>query len=74
MTTNERRAERATVACDAYAEFKNEDPADPTTITDLIVDLLHLADLRGSCPERLLELAKMHYEAEASEEEGVGDA
>jgi hypothetical protein len=73
MASNEERAERAVVACDAYADFKNEDPADTSTITDLVVDLMHLAELRGCCVEQLIDTAKMHYDAEVSEDQEEDD-
>lgn len=66
MPTNEERCEQATVACDAYAGFKREDPTDEGTIADLITDLLHLCEQRGGCVESLLATAKMHYDAESS--------
>ena len=33
-------------------------------ITDLIADLLHLAEAEGVDPESVLRMAKMHWEAE----------
>jgi hypothetical protein len=70
MTDNEERASRAREACDTFAEASGLDVAEelPTLISDLIADLMHLADQSGLCPESLIDTAWMHFEAEVEEE------
>ena len=71
MPTNEERADWGRGACDTFAESVGMDMADdlPTIIGDLIANLLHLADQEGMCVESLLARAKMHYDAEITEED-----
>jgi len=71
MPTNEERADWGRDACDTFAESVRMDMANelPTIIGDLIANLLHLADSEGMCAESLLARAKMHYDAEITEED-----
>jgi hypothetical protein len=69
--TNDERADWAFVACQEFAEATGLSADDelPTVITDLIANLLHLADREGMCVESCLDTARMHYEAEQEEDE-----
>jgi len=72
--TNEDRAERARAALEQYVTAKGELFEDSSSeIVDLIADLLHLAGRidEGDEPiDSTLRLARMHYEAEVTEELG----
>lgn len=72
--TNEQRAERARVALEQYVISRGEVFENSSSeITDLIADLLHLAEHtdEGDDPvESTLFLARMHYEAEITESPG----
>jgi hypothetical protein len=70
MPTNSQRAADADLACEVFAEAAGLDEEDmPSVITDLITNLLHLANQEGACAESILRVAKMHYQAEIEEEE-----
>jgi|688.fasta_scaffold43633_8 hypothetical protein len=69
MPTNAERAAWAKEACDAFddaAGMRGEDL--PSIMTDLAVNLLHLADQEGLCVEGFLERVQMHYDAETGDE------
>jgi hypothetical protein len=70
MTENEERASRAREACDTFADASGLSVDDElsTVISDLIANLMHLADQSGLCPESLIDTARMHFEAEVEEE------
>lgn|GEM_PF-4153403 len=67
--TNDERSGWALDACEAFADATGLSIDDelPIVITDLIANLLHLADREGMCVESCLATAKMHYEAEQGE-------
>lgn len=68
MSTNSERAARAQKAVTAAKKGTRGE----FHLVDLIANLLHLADAEGDSGERVLRVAKMHYEAEV-EEEGRGE-
>jgi len=69
--TNDDRVDLARDACEDFAESTGQSVEDElhNIITDLMADLLHLANRNGLCADSLLRRANMHYEAEISEEE-----
>lgn len=70
MPTNGERAAWAALACSSFADAVGmEDEDFPTVISDLMANLLHLAAQEGMCVESLLARAKMHYDAEITEED-----
>lgn len=64
--TNATRAAWARVAVAEFQSVVATDDGD--AISDLICDLLHLADETGQCGKVVLSRAEMHYEAEVDEE------
>jgi hypothetical protein len=71
MPTNAERAAWALEACETFADATGLSVEDelPTVIGDLIANLLHFADQEDMCVESLLARAKMHYDAEITEED-----
>ena len=69
--TNDIRVEWAEAACEAFANITEQDMEIelPDIICDLMANLLHLADSEDMCVESLLARAKMHYDAEITEED-----
>ena len=69
---NEDRAEAAWCGITAYCEAKEQTPELyeelNTVIGDLIVDLLHAADLTKTDPATVLRNARMNHEAEIEDE------
>ena len=68
MSTNSERAARARKAVTAAKKGTRGE----FHLVDLVANLLHLADAEGDSGERVLRVAKMHYEWEV-EEEGRGE-
>jgi hypothetical protein len=65
-----RGMEHASYALGAYAAHGGSDPGDETTvaISDLIVDLLHLAELWGVLPSEMQQYVAVvlhHYDVES---------
>jgi hypothetical protein len=75
MSDNEARADRAHEALRQYVEAKREVfERSSSEIADLIADLLHLAARldEGDNPiDSTLFLARMHFDAERVEEDGL---
>ena len=69
--TNDDRADLARTACEDFSESTGQSMEDElgNIITDLMADLLHLANREGLCADSLVRRATMHYEAEITEEE-----
>jgi len=72
MTANQERANCARLAVDAFAlaleqcgRGGGDGNGDQTTLSDLLTDLRHWADLSGLDWDRADRLASMNYEAEA---------
>lgn len=81
---NEDRAGFANIALDAYARETRHDPreqsvdmgdADHVTevMSDLVCDLMHLADAAGVEFDQILESARSNYDFEVMEEEDEDD-
>lgn len=66
--TNTIRAGLARKACQDFAPDDADDGLD-TVISDLIANLMHLANQEDIDVDRCLERAKMHYDAEILEED-----
>lgn len=63
---NEQRAGWAQTAVDAFQAVCRTD--DDSALGDLMANLLHLARAQGLDPERVIDTARMHFEAEEAEE------
>lgn len=70
---NDQRADRAQDVLKRYVEAKGETfHANTSTITDLVADLLHLAERLADQEDpvvAVLRLAYLHYDAEAGDPE-----
>lgn len=61
---NERRADRARAALEAYAAARNEN-GDESHLRDLLADLMHYCKAERVDFNRALATAQMHFEYEA---------
>ena len=61
--TNEGRARRSAEAIEAYSDDDTR-----TNLVDFLADALHWCHLNGHCFEDVLDTARMHFEAELTEE------
>lgn len=69
MTPNEERADRAHRVLDIYEQRGGGDPDDhDASITDLIADLLHLAELHFGGAQDVHRIAWSHFAAESREQ------
>jgi hypothetical protein len=62
---NNDRASRAENALKAFADGADYDTDPESVLTDLITDLLHLADQKGLRFDDCLQLAKGHFKEES---------
>ena len=70
--TNEDRAAWAQQACDTFARVTNMDTAGEdmhTIMCDLLANMMHLASQRGVDFDRVLWIARSHFDAETDGEE-----
>ena len=61
--TNEDRARRSAGAIEAYSDDDTR-----TNLVDFLADAMHWCHLNGHCFEDVLDTARMHFEAEITEE------
>lgn len=67
--TNDDRAYWASEALDTFRRLTAPNEDTPTLLRDLLANLMHLADKEGIDFAHELNMATMHYEAEAGEAE-----
>jgi hypothetical protein len=65
-TDNDERADRADYIVGQYIT-EHGDAGTEETITDIIANLLHLAEREGLVPDSIIALARLHYEVEREE-------
>lgn len=63
MSDNNERADRARQTLWYYADYSDGELCD-STVVDLLTDLMHLCREDGANFNELLQMARVHYEAE----------
>ena len=64
--TNGDRADSARQAIEYFGQQREMDTDEETLSIDLITDILHFLHSREIDPDQTLEIARMHFEAEAA--------